>query len=193
MGGRQAILDAAAEIMREGSGTPDAVTMRAVCERAGVGLGLVNYHFRSKDKLIEACTEEVVRGVVSRFREIQEEMADTAPREKLSMLGQLCLDFLFDNEALCRISIISDVRRPSPSSNTVRTWQAFVPLVAECRPDLADAAVKRITWSLVMQMQQAFVQCDVLKEMLGIDLRDAEQRAAFHNEVVRRTVWEVRA
>ena len=44
---KEAMIQAAIALMEEGEKRPDEITVREICKRAGVGLGLVNYYFGS--------------------------------------------------------------------------------------------------------------------------------------------------
>ena len=52
---KEAIVQAAIALMEEKENRLDEITVREICKRAGVGLGLVNYHFGSKERLLAAC------------------------------------------------------------------------------------------------------------------------------------------
>ena len=54
MDNKEAIIQATIKLIEEKGEHLDEVTVREICKRAGVGLGLVNYHFGNKDQLIEA-------------------------------------------------------------------------------------------------------------------------------------------
>ena len=49
---KEAIIQAAIELIVENDGHSEEITVREICNRAGVGLGLVNYHFGNKDRLM---------------------------------------------------------------------------------------------------------------------------------------------
>lgn len=190
MGAKENILNAALELVREQGGDLRSLTMRAVCERAHVGLGLISYHYGGKDGLMAACSEAIVNDVIDGFEKYRDKMSDISPREKLRLLGWMTLCYLFDHEAVSRASILQDMQHPSEDSNTVRTFRAFVPLVAACRPSWDDDAVRAAAWSLIVQMQQAFMQCEHLRAAVGADLRDPEQRRAFHDAVQKKVLGE---
>ena len=59
MDNKETIIQAAIALIEEKGEDLDTVTVREISKRAGVGLGLVNYHFGNKDKLIELCVEPV--------------------------------------------------------------------------------------------------------------------------------------
>ena len=47
----------------------------------------------------------------------------------------MTLDFLFELSAVSRISVLRDMQTPKANDNTHRTYAAYLPLVAACRPD----------------------------------------------------------
>ena len=51
MTAKDRIFQAAVDLLNEET-NPDDITVRRIAERAGVGIGAVNYHFQSKDNLL---------------------------------------------------------------------------------------------------------------------------------------------
>lgn len=182
MEARERILQAATSLLEEKD--PSKVTVRDICKRAGTGLGLVNYYFGSRAKLIETCVECIIRGIVAEFERIRERTQSLSPWEKLQALGDLTFTYLFDHEAIARISITADTKDPQRNDNTHRTELAFRPLVAACRPDLDAGAVQMKTHALIAAMQSAFMRSRVLLDAEGIDLHAPEIRAGYHREML---------
>ena len=112
MDNKECIIRATVSLINEKGDDIDEITVRDICKRAGVGLGLVNYYFESKDKLIETCVERIINGIVEKFAEIREKTENNAPRDKLDRLGNMTLTFLFEHYAVSRISILTDMRSP---------------------------------------------------------------------------------
>lgn len=184
MDSKEAIVQAAIALIQEKGEQMDEITVREICKRADVGLGLVNYHFGSKDNLIEICVERIVNGIVDVFGTIREKTRDMAPFEKLEFLGNMTLAFLFDHDAVSRISMLTDLRAPKEDDNTHRTYRAYLPLVAACRPDWDETTVKRKTFCLIAAMQESFLRHrEILREQ-GIDLTNKEERGAFHAQIL---------
>ena len=106
MDNKEAIIQATIKLIEEKGEHLEEVTVREICKRAGVGLGLVNYHFGNKDKLIKQCIERMINGTVEHFQNIREKTDGFTPFEKLKCLGNMTLDFLFEHYAISKISVL---------------------------------------------------------------------------------------
>lgn len=185
MDSREAIMEAAISLIEEKGERLEDITVREICKRANVGLGLVNYHFGNKDRLIELCIERIINGIVEQFRAMGDTAAGTTPFEKLEYLGELTLTFLFEHDAVSKISMLTDMRAPAEDDNTSRTYRAYLPLVAACRPDWDQSTVERKTFCLIAVMQQSFLRRQMILRTQGVDLTKADQRRAFHTQMLR--------
>ena len=59
---KQRIQAATTDLIQRSEGNLAQVTMRAIAQQAGVSVGLINHYFTSKDQLIEACVQQIIRG-----------------------------------------------------------------------------------------------------------------------------------
>ena len=181
MDNKEAIIQATIKLIEENGEHLEEVTVREICKRANVGLGLVNYHFGNKDKLIEQCIERMINGTVEHFQNIREKTDDFTPFEKLEYLGNMSLDFLFEHYAVSKISVFTDMQSPKENDNTYRTYAAYLPLVAACRPDLDEAAIKRKTLYLITIMQKCSCDTKSYHRHWGLTLgRKKTERTFIH-------------
>lgn len=185
MESKDAIIQATIALIEEKGERIDTITVREICKRAEVGLGLINYYFENKDKLIDLCVEKIINGIVDQFAMIREQTEKSTPYEKLERLGNLTLSFLFDHSAVARISILTDMRTPKEMDNTHRTYLAFLPLVAACRPDWDSDKIKRATYCLITTMQQAFLRHEIILLIHGVNLQNAEERKTYHRQMLK--------
>lgn len=185
MDNKEAIIRATIALIEERGEDIGSITVREICKRAQVGLGLLNYYFENKDKLIDLCVEKIINGIVEKFAEIREQTSDCTPYEKLDSLGNMTLNFLFDHYAVAKISIMTDMRTPKENDNTHRTYLAFFPLVAACRPDWDNDRIKRATYCLITSMQQAFLRHEIILLTQGADLRNSEERRVYHSQMLK--------
>ncbi len=181
---KETIMQATIDLINEKGEQMEGITVREICKRANVGLGLVNYHFGNKDKLIELCVERMVNGIIDNFHTIQEKTENLNAFERLAYLGDMTLAFLFEHYAVSKISILSDMRMPKENDNTHRTYLAYLPLMSACRPDWDEKTLARKTFYLITVMQQSFLRHKVLMQLYGIDLTVPEERRAFHEAVL---------
>ena len=184
MDNREEIINATVGLIEEKGDRVNAITVREICKKAGVGLGLVNYYFENKDKLISYCVEKIINGIVEKFAAIRERTKNLTPFEKLDYLGNMTLDFLFDHYAVSKISILTDMQTPKENDNTHRTFSAYLPLVSECRPDWDEDRVKRTAYYLITAMQQAVLRHEVLLVSQGVNLRDKAERRRYHRQTL---------
>lgn len=184
MDNKETIIQAAIALIEEKGEDLDTVTVREISKRAGVGLGLVNYHFGNKDKLIELCVERIVNSIVGQFQYIREKTQDLTAFEKLEYLGGMTFDFLFEHYTVSRISALTDMKNPKPDDNTHRTYDAYLPLVAACRPDWDEQTVKRKTYCLISIMQQTFLRYETVSAILDMDLSQKENRRTWHTQIL---------
>lgn len=184
MDNREIIIQATIDLINEKGEQMSSITVREICKKANVGLGLVNYHFGNKDKLIEVCVERIVNGIVDNFCSIREKTEELTAFEKLDYLGNMTLTFLFEHYAVSKISILSDMRMPKEDDNTHRTYLAYLPLMSACRPDWDKEMLERKTFYLIATMQQSFLRHDIVKQLYGVDLTVPEERQTFHRAIL---------
>ena len=60
----------------------------------------------------------------------------------------------------------------------------FRSLVAACRPDWDEDAVKRKTFCLITVMQQTFLRYGTVSTLMGLDLSKKEIRVAWHRQIL---------
>lgn len=184
MDSKEAIIQATMDLISERGDHVEAITMRDIGKKSGVGLGLINYHFGSKEKLIEVCVERLINGIIEKFQSIQENTKEMSPYARLEYLGNITLQYLFEHEAISRISVLTDMQTPKPTDNTNLTYRAYLPLVAACRPDWDEETVKRKTFSLITVMQQIFLRNGVASALLGVDLSSEQARKELHAKIL---------
>ncbi len=185
MDNKEQIIQATIALINEKGENVNAITMREICKKAKVGLGLINYYFDNKDKLIDLCVEKIINGIIDKFNIIQKQTKELTPYERLVCLGNLTFSFLFEHYAISKISIITDMRTPKENDNTHRTYLAFLPLIAACRPNWDYSKVKRVTYCLVTSMQQSFIRHEIIFLTYGIDLKNSEERKKYHIQILK--------
>jgi AcrR family transcriptional regulator len=175
------ILNTAETLILESGGDAERVTIRQIAQRADISVGLVNYYFHSKTKLIETCVQRMIGGVVHSF--VPQLPQDATKAERLGKVAVQVADYLVCHEQISRISILGEMNAPQAQDNTMGTAHGFARTVS---PDSVDADALIRSFCLTAILQGAFLRKDVLKAAIGVDWNEPAQREAF---LIRVSEW----
>lgn len=181
---REAIVAAAIQLIADHRGDAAKVTVRDISAKAGVGIGLVNYHFQSKEKLIEYCVQLIIGRIIEGFPPLYASL-EMQPLEKLRYLLKATASYLADNPGMSRLSVSHDIVAASVGDNTEQTTKVYYPVVREvCGNDVAAQEVYMMLHMMISAIQVAFLRCDELKALSGFDYFDKTQRNKFVDRVI---------
>ena len=125
---KETIINATTELIEQSGGEIKNITARSIADKSGVALGLINYHFESKENLIAICVQGIVNKVLMNFAPDKKDYTEPdglTDKQRLISFAQQTFDFLFDNYAIIKISILSDFKDYKPLCNSVYTQMGF--------------------------------------------------------------------
>ena len=176
---KENIINNAINLIQQNNGDVDKITIRKIAEAGGIGVGLINHYFGSKDKLIEVCIQRIISSVIYSFTPNSTENDGMLARTKTCV--KQVMDFLMENQAISRISILGDLKHPEALDNTMKTVMGLSNTISNGAPTQQS---KILSFLLTSIMQEVFLRKDVLKESIGIDLYNKAQRDNFLEGVV---------
>ncbi|MHA2287977.1 MAG: TetR/AcrR family transcriptional regulator [Promethearchaeota archaeon] len=181
---KQRIINATLELMRE-TGKTSEISVRKIVNRAGIkGVGLINYHFGTRENLINKAVRYDTNKLISGWDEIYEKMTQP-PIEKMKLMLKGTGDLVDVNPLFGRISIIHDILNPAIDDNTVHSIEKYMMIVREIYEGRkTEQEIKIITHILISAVQLSFLRADVTKDFLGFDYYDKEQRDTFIEKVI---------
>lgn len=171
------ILGAAVELLRE-KRDADSVSIRGIAERAGVSVGMANYHFQTKDKLIELAVQEHVAGVIRGSRS-EEELTVTPASGAQEMRQRLkaAASFVAEHPGISRVSILRDMKEGHTEDNTSEVAKGVYRQLADVYGDRRDAASLRLLAAIqVAAVQHLFLRAEVNRKSTGLDFFREEDR-----------------
>lgn len=178
---KEHIMDVTTQLIQESDGDINQITIRRIAERAQVGLGLINYHFGSKDKLILECIQRIINNVVHCFTPEEKVYGENDDKYRLANWAKQVYDFLFENRVISMMSILGDMQDYRAACNSVNT-QIGLALALD---NFTDNKQKRMqVFTLTSIMQVAFLLGEYSKEVIGYDLYKKEERDLFIDTVV---------
>lgn len=178
------IIHITTELLKEYNGNTQKITSRLIAERAGIGLGSINYYFGSKENLITECIQRIINKMLLGFTpDITDFTTEDGLSDKTRLISwaSQTFDFLFENQAIAKISILSDMQNYLTNSNSVYTQKGFAFAI---RSHDNEEAKKLLVFILVSAMQAAFLARNIAKEILGYDLYSKPQRDLFISDTV---------
>lgn len=183
---KKAIIDATIELIQESGGNTEELTVRTIAERSNVGTGLINYHFQTKENLIEASVQQIIGGVISRFKPAMDGNLNSV--EQLKNVVKSVADFLADNPSVSRISILGDLKTPKTFDNTMQTVKGFGLSLKDV--NIPDKDKTLLMFMLTSVLQAVFLRRELSEELFGYHFDDKVQRDRFIDVIMNHMKWE---
>lgn len=175
---KEHIISVTTELILQYNGDIGRITARMIAGQADIALGLINYHFGSKEKLITECVQRIIGKVVSSFQMTQTFETD---KERLTAWAVSVFDFLFEHSAMSHVSILEDLQNYTMRCNSVLTQRGFL---FALKNDVADEDRAILAFTLLSAMQTAFLASETVGLLLGYDFSRQEDRAAYITKLV---------
>lgn len=167
---RERILNATIDLLNAEPDV-DKITVRRIAERAGVGIGLINYHFQSKENLFNEVVTASFGALEDQWRETLAGM-EADPVTKLKTLLKVNAKVAISNPRLAHITVSHIVLH-----REIDVPYVILPLLKEFYgAEKSETELKMIAVAIVITMQVAFLRTDAFRRYIGIDVYDDEQR-----------------
>ncbi|MBQ3524464.1 MAG: TetR/AcrR family transcriptional regulator [Clostridia bacterium] len=181
---KEAIINATIKLIEQSDGNMHTITARAIADKSEVALGLINYHFESKENLIAICIQRIINKILMNFAPDKIDYTKDdglTDKERLISFAQQTYDFLFDNYSIIKISILSDFKDYKSKCNSVYTQMGFR---FALRSNISESKKQLIAFSLISIMQNAFLCGENSKAITGYNLTDKTERDLFISDTV---------
>lgn len=181
---KETIINATTELIEQSGGEVKNITTRAIADKSKVALGLINYHFESKENLIAICVQGIINKVLMNLAPDKKDYTEPdglTDKQRLISFAQQTFDFLFDNYSIVKISILSDFKDYKPICNSVYTQMGFR---LALRGNIPENKKQLITFSLTSAMQTAFLSGENSKHITGYNLFEKTERDMFVSDTV---------
>lgn len=183
--GRERILKAAIELLKE---HPDSknITMKAIAERSGVGVGLINYHFKSKDRLFMEAVGKMLAFKALQWRAHAEALNDLQlikPLDKEALvnyaekqLKQMLTDLMdLGAEHMKLVQLVAAFELMEGHFNSPEFILPYIKVIT----GQTDAVSQLTAINLMSGIQTATVRQVIFKAYTGFDLTTNEGRSAY--------------
>lgn len=176
---RNRIMNAAIELLDEMDDI-EHITVRQIAERAGVGIGLINYHFHTRDNLLKMAVGDVMAKMAVEFIQ-SEQYAGLKPVRKIKAM----LKALYSYGERRHIKLMQFVVSNSILSGDMQAQLFLVPVLREVfREKRDDMQLRVIALQILLPLQVAALKPSEFHLYSGIDLYDEGQRNDFIDTLV---------
>jgi AcrR family transcriptional regulator len=163
----QRILESAVELIIEHKAF-DKVSMRKIAEKAGVAVSMVNYHFQTKEKLINLAIQSYIGRII-------ENSHSRSPSARNHLKSSAA--FLSAHPGVSRVSILQDLQHPHEGDNTQRVEELVLRQLESLDDEGADSVqVKLRAIMQVATIQHLFLRSDLYAKSLNLDFSDKDDR-----------------
>lgn len=146
------------------------ITSRKITERAKINLPTINYHFGSKDELINIAVGKLLEDAADTY--FQNADNEKNPRDKLRKFLFSISDIVSDYKKYTK-EMIPYILLQGEFTQTIE----ILPLVKACFDGRkSDKECKIISYELISFMQLVFYRADTFKSFSGIDIMNKEER-----------------
>lgn len=175
---RDRILKATAEILSEASDI-DKITVRQIAARADVGVGLINYHFQSKENLLSIAVGNVLVHMAGEFIAPSSNL-NLEPVNLLRAMLKALFSYAKDYEKLLRFSVSQSIQ-----NGDMQAQLFLIPVLREIFGERKDEMQLRILALQILLPLQVPSMCpSAFCLYSGIDLYDDTQRDNYINILI---------
>lgn len=167
---KEKLMNAAAELADECEES-SKLTARAITERAGVKLAMINYCFGSREALLYEVFSRNRQKYIKSLKIEQILRSEIPPKEKLRKMHYIVAEFLIKEYKFTR-AVMGYVLLHRDLSEE----QSSLPFVkAHFAGRKTDEECKIIAYELSSMLQLIIFRLDDFRELTGMDLRDTKQ------------------
>jgi len=178
---KEKIVNTTISLIQQSEGLIENITIREIAQKADIAVGLINYHFGSKNNLIEICVQRIISHVMKIFptRERSADTQETGEQKDADDLASFTasvFSFLIDHPEISKISMLGDLSQPNAKSNSAVSYRAIL----KAMPNKDPEKIRKIkAFMLLSTIQSAFLNRQISAELLGINLNNESNYRDF--------------
>lgn len=171
---KKRILQTAIDLIKQAE-DPGAVTVRQIAEAANVGIGLINYHFQSKDKLLNEAATVILMGAAN-MHASKSASSQENPLERLRTMLKDLSDILMHFESLNRLSVSYTLLNGNYDVQLLFITPLLRDIYSERK---SETELRLIASAIIVPMQFAFLRPMEHRLFTGCDIYDKTQRDRY--------------
>jgi len=174
---KETIINVVKEMIQEETDI-SSLTVRQIADRAGVGIGLINYYFKSKNNLVSSVVGEMMAVMASEYFR-QESSSDLDPAAKLKTMLKEMYAFGQKYEKYVNYLITHTLLEGDMGASLM-----LIPKLKDIFPSKNEFELRTISLQILLPIQVTSLNPGSFRLYSGVDLRDVSQRDKFIDTLV---------
>lgn len=158
---------------------PDKITIRQIAERANVGVGLINYHFQSKENLLYKAVSDTMSELAEDLQKSKNgEIED--PIQKLKAMLKELVDFTIHYNKLSKVLVSHTMQQ-----GNMQVPLYIMPIIREIYEGKKDEFQMRIiALEIISTLQVIYISSQDFQLYTGMDITNKIQRDKLIDTIV---------
>ncbi|MCC0646740.1 TetR/AcrR family transcriptional regulator [Clostridioides sp. ZZV15-6598] len=169
---RERIIEVTLKILEEVDDI-DKITVRQIAERAGVGVGLINYHFKTKDNLLSIAIGDTMSNIITELSDDSVYTLDSVENLK-NLLKRLCdIGMHYDK-------VLPFIVNQCIINGNMQAQLAIIPILRNIFGDEKDEmSLRTIALQIILPIQMAALSPEAFQLYSGTNIKVKHQRDNF--------------
>lgn len=170
---KKTILEATANLIIEKN--IDEINVLDVSKRANVAVGLINYHFKTKETLLIKAIEYYIKKIIclENATVLQE---NNLPSDKLQISLLKYSDFLARNSKMCRLFYINTLNNQEQNETNELGYEYYLPILRDMFPLKSDNELIILIYPIVCTIQTLFLKAESNQKIINFDFYNESSR-----------------
>jgi AcrR family transcriptional regulator len=174
---KKRIMDVTLSLL-ENTENPEDITIRRIAEDAGIGIGLINYHFTSRDKLINEVISLKMNSLSGSMIHLEEQIVD--PVKYLKEMLIMMSDIAIKNSKLNKISVEYELLH-----GDFKICLTLLPLLKKIFEERkTDTEIRFIAYQIITTTQSIYLRQDAFHMYAGVNIENKKERDMLLNQLV---------
>ncbi|QHQ61550.1 TetR family transcriptional regulator [Anaerocolumna sedimenticola] len=157
---------------------PDDITVRKIAESAGIGIGLINYYYESRDKLIKEAVSIKMESIAEVMEKLGGDLSDPVKYIKEMLISMS--DLAMKNSRLNKFSIEYDLLK-----GNFNICLYLIPALSKVyNTSKSDTELRVIAFQLIVTMQSIYLRQEAFHMLTGINIEIKEERDKLITSIV---------
>lgn len=165
---KERIIEVTIELLKKEKKVSD-VSMRMIAKNADIAVSVINYHFQTKQNLINIAINRYISQVIHGSM-IVDEFHNLSIEERIRVSIKNAAEFIVNNPGISRVSVLNDLENPDPKDNSSQLFRTiYHQLETYYKEELSEIQLKILVQQQIATVQSIFLRSTFFKEQSGLD------------------------